>query len=230
MKRRLFLVLALVAASPAAAREPPYLTARDLDLVSILPPPVAKDSAADREEQALVLATQQAAGPERIAQAQRDVDESLDAMFGAVLGKPIAVGSLPATTRLLSRIGETEDAVVGPAKRAFGRVRPYLSNSQIKPLVRPSITGSYPSGHTTHVNLVAIALGNIVPEKRAEIWERATDYALSRVIGGMHYFDDLEGGRRAGTAIAVALLGRPEFKSDFDAARRELRAYLGLPP
>lgn len=50
------------------------------------------------------------------------------------------------------------------------------------------------------------------------------------MIGGMHYPNDLEGGRRAGTAIAVALLGQPEFKVDFDAARSELRQALGLQP
>ena len=80
-------LLALVAALPAAAREPPYLTVQDLDLVSILPPPVV-----DPEQLALVLAAQRAATPERIEQAKRDVDESPDTMFGAVLGKPLDAG------------------------------------------------------------------------------------------------------------------------------------------
>ena len=82
MLRRALLALALVAALPAAAREPPYLTVQDLDLVTILPPPVV-----DPEQLALVLAAQRAATPERIEQAKRDVDESPDTMFGAVLGK-----------------------------------------------------------------------------------------------------------------------------------------------
>lgn len=225
MLRRALLALALVAALPAAAREPPYLIAQGLDLVAILPPPVV-----DPEQLALVLAARRAATPERIEQAKRDVDESPDTMFGAVLGKALDEQGLPATARLFARMRETEDTVVGPTKKAFKRVRPYMSSAEIKPLVLPSISGSYPSGHTTNATLAAIVMGSVVPEKRAEIWERAIDYALSRVIGGMHYFDDLEGGRRAGTAIAVALLGRPEFRSDFEAARRELRAYPGLQP
>jgi acid phosphatase (class A) len=224
------LALAALAASPAIAREKPYLTAQDLDLVTILPPPVANGGDADREQQAVVLAAQRAASPERIEQAKRDVDESLDTMFGAVLGKPLPAASLPATTRLFERIGETEEVVVAPTKKAFQRLRPYLSNQEIKPLVRPSVSGSYPSGHTTHVNVAAIVLSSIVPEKREAIWARVRDYAWSRVIGGMHYPNDLDGGGRAGTAIAVALQGRPEFKADFAAARRELRQYLGLAP
>lgn len=230
LMRRLFVILALIAALPAAAREPPYLTARDLDLAIILPPPVVAGSEADREQQAMVLAAQRAASPDRIAQAQRDVDESLEVMFGAVLGKSLGAADLPATARLFDRIGETEEAVVDPAKKAFNRRRPYLSNAEIKPLVRPSTSGSYPSGHTTRVNVSAIALVALVPEKRDAIWLRAADYAWSRVVGGMHYPNDLEGGGRAGTAIAVAMMGRAEFKADFEAARRELRQYLGLQP
>ena len=83
--------------------------------------------------------------------------------------------------------------------------------------------------------MVAIALRHrphaacIVPEKREAIWRRAADYSQSRVVGGMHYPNDLLGGKLAGTAIAVALHGRPEFTADLAAARRELRQYLQLP-
>jgi len=224
MLRRALLALVLLAAFPAAAREPPYLTPQDLDLVSILPPPVV-----DPEQLALVLAAQRAATPERIEQAKRDVDESPDTMFGAVLGKAIDEKQLPATARLFTRMRSTEDELTGPAKKAFKRVRPYLSSSEIKPLVRPSVSGSYPSGHTTNATLAAIVMGNIVPEKRDAIWARAIDYSQSRVVGGMHYPNDLFGGKLAGTAIAVALQSQPEFKADFAAARRELRQYLQLP-
>jgi acid phosphatase (class A) len=227
--RRSLFILALVAALPAAAREAPYLTAQELDLVAILPPPIAAGTEADRAQQDVVLRAQRTATPERIEQAKHDVDESLDTMFGAVLGKPLPAASLPATAKLFDRIGETEEVVVSGTKKAFQKLRPYLSNSEIKPLVRPSVSGSYPSGHTTHVTVAAIVLGEIVPEKRDAIWRRAGDYAWSRVIGGMHYPNDLDGGRLAGTAIAVALQSRPEFKADFQAARRELRGFLGLP-
>jgi acid phosphatase (class A) len=229
MMLRRFLVLALLAVPLAAsAREPPYITAQDLDIVSILPPPVTAGSPADREQLAVVLRAQRTASPERVEQAKRDADESVDAMFASVFGKALPASALPTTTRLFVRLEETGDAVVGPAKKAFKRLRPYLSDPEIKALVRPSISGSYPSGHTTHITASAIVMGDIVPEKRDAIWERAHDYAWSRVIAGMHYPTDLDGGRLAGTAIAVAVRNRPEFKSDFDAARRELRQYLGL--
>jgi acid phosphatase (class A) len=229
MLRRLLLLALLAVPLAASAREPPYITAADLDIVSILPPPITTGSAADRAQLAVVLKAQRSASPERIEQARRDVDESVDAMFASVFGKALPASALPATTRLFVRLEETGDAVVAPAKKAFKRVRPYLTDPEIKALVRPSMSGSYPSGHTTHITASAIIMGDIVPEKRDAIWERADDYAWSRVIAGMHYPNDLDGGRLAGTAIAVAVRNRPEFKADFDAARRELRAVLKLP-
>jgi acid phosphatase (class A) len=231
MMLRRFLLLVLVALPLAAsAREAPYLTAQDLDIVSILPPPIEAGSIADREQLAVVLRAQRTASPERIEQARRDADESVDTMFAAVFGKALPASALPATTRLFVRLEETGDAVAGPAKTAFKRLRPYLSDPEIKALVRPSTSGSYPSGHTTHITASSIIMGDMVPEKRDAIWARAQDYAWSRVIAGMHYPNDLDGGRLAGTAIAVALQGRPEFKADYEAARRELRQFLGLPP
>ncbi len=229
MLRRALLLALLVVPLAVSAREPPYITASDLDIVSILPPPVAADSISGREQLAVVLRAQRSATPERIEQARRDADESVDAMFAGVLGKALPASALPATTRLFVRLEETGDAVVGPAKTAFKRIRPYLTDPEIKALVRPSTSGSYPSGHTTHITASAIVMGDIVPEKRDAIWERAHDYAWSRVIAGMHYPSDLDGGRVAGTAIAVAVRDRPEFKADFDAAKRELRQYLQLP-
>ena len=229
--RRFLLLFALLAALPAAAREAPYLTPQDLDLVSILPTPVVTGSEADREQLAVVVRAQTTMPADRIEQARRDAIETLDVLFSDALGKALPEASLPATTRLLGRLTETEDVVVEPAKKAFGRVRPYLADpQQIKALVRPSKTGSYPSGHATYATVAAIVVGDMVPEKRAALWRRVGEYNWSRVIVGMHYPNDLDGGRLAGTAIAVAVRNQPAFKTDFDAARRELRAWLGLLP
>lgn len=173
-----------------AGTDGPYLDATDLDLASMLPPPVANGSAEDRAQQKKVLA------------------------------------ALPATAHLFARLAATEDAVVTPAKTAFARLHPWQSDPAIEPLTMATRAGSYPSGHTTRVTLDATVLADLVPQARAAIWRRAADYAESRVIGGMHYPDDIEGGRRAGTALAVALLSRIDYRIDVEAARSELHAKL----
>ncbi len=46
----------------------------------------------------------------------------------------------------------------------------------------------------------------------------------------MHYPSDLQAGWRAGTAMAAVMFALPNFRSDFAAARDEVRAALGLAP
>jgi acid phosphatase (class A) len=225
----LALVLSLSAPlSFAVAAEKPYVTATEFDIRPLLPPPVAAGSSADMAQRAAVLAAQKAASSDRIALAAADGEESVFDMYTRTFGPGFNKDALPKIAHLFERVGESEDAVVDAAKPFFGRVRPYLADSEIKPLVKPSKSGSYPSGHTTRVTAVAGILVAMIPEKRDVIWQRAVEYAQSRVVGGMHYPEDLEAGYRAGTALAAVIMANPEFKADFPAAREELRKALGL--
>lgn len=219
---------ALALSGNAFATEAPYLTSKQLDIIPFMPAPVANGSAEDKAQQALVLAVQRAATPERIALANSDAEETVYAMFSSVIGPQFNAANLPVLTAMFERMGETEDAVVDPVKAYFGRTRPFLNNPEIKALVKPSKSGSYPSGHTSRSTMMAIVLSSMLPEQRAAIFDRANDYAQSRVIGGMHYPNDLDGGRRAGSAMAATLLASPTFRTDFEAARAELRKVLGL--
>ncbi len=222
------LLAALLLSTSLFAGELPYLTTKQLNIIPFLPTPVLNGSPQDKEQQAQVIAIQKAASPERIALANKDSEETVYAMFSSVMGAQFQPANLPVTTHVFARIGETEDAVVDPVKSYFGRIRPFLNNPEIKALVKPSSSNSYPSGHTSRSTMMAVILSSMVPEKRNEIFERANDYAQSRIIGGMHYPNDLEAGRRAGSAMAATLLASPTFMADFEAARSELRKALGL--
>ena len=219
---------ALLLSSSIFAGELPYLTTRQLNIIPFMPAPVVNGSRQDKEQQAQVISIQQAAAPERIELANRDSEETVYAMFASVMGSQFQPANLPITSYVFERMGVTEDAVVDPVKAYFGRIRPFLNNPEIKALVKPSSSNSYPSGHTSRSTMMAIVLSSMVPEKRAAIFERAKDYAQSRIIGGMHYPDDLEAGRRAGSAMAATLLASPTFMADFEAARDELRKVMGL--
>ena len=231
--RRLVLAAAAVAfvgiSAPAFAGDEPYVTAKKLDLLNFLPPPPKAGSPEDLAERIAVAAVQKNASKERIALAEHDAEETIYVMFGNVMGPKFVAASIPLADKLFARLGDSEDVTIDPVKPAFGRVRPYLAASdEIKPLVKASKSGSYPSGHTTRVTLMAITLSSMVPEKRAEIWARADEYAESRIVGGMHYPRDLDAGRRAGTAMAATAFADPQFQADFAAAKAEVRAALGL--
>lgn len=220
--------LAFLVSAGSLAGELPYLTTNQLDIIPFMPAPVANGSAEDKEQQVQVLAVQRVANAERIALANKDAEETVYAMFSSVMGPDFTQTNLPISTRVFDRIGETEDAVVDPVKKFFGRTRPFVNNSEIKALVKPSTSGSYPSGHTSRSTMMAVILSKMVPEKRAAIFDRANEYAQSRIIGGMHYLNDLEAGRRAGSAMAATLLASPTFMSDFEVSRAEIRKALAF--
>ena len=93
---------------------------------------------------------------------------------------------------------------------------------------RPQRPSNYPSGHSTVGTLMGIELSSMLPEKRAEIMARAWEYARNRVVGGIHYPSDIEMGRISGTVIAQTISTHPDFSQEFEAAKAELRAALGL--
>jgi acid phosphatase (class A) len=123
---------------------------------------------------------------------------------------------------------ETEGAVVDPAKDVWKRPRPHLYSDLVKPIVPLSKSGSYPSGHTTVGTLMGIVLANMVPEKRTAIMARAWEYGHNRVVGGIHYASDIEAGRIAGTVIAQTIMTHDDYKTEYEGAKAELRAALGL--
>lgn len=222
---RLLLVAALLFALPASAAEQSYLAPAQVDLLRLLPPPPSNNG----PELAQVLEAQRARTPERAAQAAADARETVFAMFRPVLGDRFEPAAAPLATALFERLGDTEEAVVGPAKAGFARKRPFLESPDVQPAVPTSKSGSYPSGHATRVTLEGIVLASMLPEHRGAIFARMADYAQSRVIGGVHYPSDVEAGARAGTAAAAVLFEDPAFQSDYGPARRQLRAALGLP-
>jgi acid phosphatase (class A) len=123
---------------------------------------------------------------------------------------------------------ETEAAVVDPAKDVWKRPRPHLYSDLVKPVVPLSKSGSYPSGHATVGTLMGIELANMLPEKRSEIMARAWEFGHNRVVGGIHYASDIEMGRISGTVIAQTISTHPDFQQEFEAAKAELRAALGM--
>ena len=225
----LLLTVLLLPGAAAQAGEPPYLTAAQLDLTPFLPPPIVAGSTEDKMELEAVIAAQKSASPERIKLADADAEESVFDMFTRTFGPAFTPGNLPRATIFFARIGDSEDETVDPIKKRFGRVRPFLADPEhIKPLIKSAKSPAYPSGHTTRVTMIAIILSDMLPEKRDAIWRRAAEYAESRVIGGMHYPQDLDGGRRAGTAMAATMYTMPAFRADFEVAKAEVRKALGL--
>lgn len=220
----------LTCGEPVLARDKnPFITAQAINLTMLLPPPPANDSLQMKKELAEVLKYQVTRTPEMIARAQADEQENVW-RFAEVMGPKFDPAKLPVFTQFFQRVVDSEGAVVDPYKAVWKRPRPPMYSDLVKPAVKLSHSGSYPSGHATDATLMAIVLSNMMPEKRAEIMARAADYANNRVVGGIHFRSDIETGRIVGTVIAARLQTRDDFIAQFNAAKKELRSVMELGP
>ena len=221
-------LLLLVIGSAAQAEDAkPFVTNKDIDLTMILPPPPANDSAQTKAELGEVLTLQVTRTPEMVASAVADSEENVW-RFANVMGPNFNKEKLPKFSAFFDRVVETEGAVVDPAKDVWKRPRPHQLSDLVKPAVKLSSSGSWPSGHATVGTMMGIILADMVPEKRAEIMARAAEYAHNREVGGIHYASDVEMGRISGSVIAAVLLNRDDFKAEYEVARAELRSDLGM--
>ncbi|QKD02262.1 acid phosphatase [Mesorhizobium loti] len=221
-------LLLLVIGSAAQAEDAkPFVTNKDIDLTMILPPPPANDSAETKAELGEVLTLQVTRTPEMVASAVADAEENVW-RFANVMGPNFTKDKLPKFSAFFDRVVETEGAVVDPAKDVWKRPRPHQLSDLVKPAVKLSSSGSWPSGHATVGTMMGIILADMVPEKRAEIMARAAEYAHNRVVGGIHYPSDVEMGKISGSVIAAVLLNRDDFKAEYDVAKAELRSDLGM--
>ncbi|RUY27580.1 phosphatase PAP2 family protein [Mesorhizobium sp. M7A.F.Ca.US.001.04.1.1] len=221
------LLLLIVGSAAQAEDAQPFVTNKDVDLTMILPPPPANDSAQTKAELGEVLMLQVTRTPEMVASAVADADENVW-RFANVMGPKFNKETLPKFSAFFDRVVATEGAVVDPAKDIWKRPRPYQLSDLVKPAVKLSSSGSWPSGHATVGTMMGIILSDMVPEKRAEIMARAAEYAHNREVGGIHYASDVEMGRISGSVIAAVLLNRDDFKAEYEVARAELRSDLGM--
>lgn len=226
-------LLLLAPLSAEASR--PYLTEADVPLVTLLPPPPLVGSEEQKADLAAVLAAQTARTTETAQRASDDSTRSI-LRFSDALGHEFGPKDIPLTRALFKEVGHETEDLTDAAKHVFKRSRPFVDDPEIHPILvtptdgsRPTgQTPSYPSGHSTYGWTTAILLAQMVPEKAAEIFTRAKEFAHNRLVAGVHYPTDIEAGRICGTVIANGLFHSSRFEADFDLAKAELRAALGL--
>jgi acid phosphatase (class A) len=223
--------VALTALAPAALYAEgakPYSDDKEINLLLLLAPPPAPDSIQTKRELGEILTIQVTRTKEMETRAIADATENIWRFADVVNNPKFTAAGLPKFAAFFDRVVETEGAVVDPAKDVWKRPRPHLYSDLVHPIVPLSKSGSYPFGHATVGTLMGIELANMLPEKRAEIMARAWEYGHNRVVGGIHYPSDIEMGRISGTVIAQTISTHADFKAEFEAAKAELRAALGM--
>ncbi len=197
------------------------------DLAAILPPqpntaPVAVDG-----ELAELHRIQQTRTEKEIEQANEDANELNMFPFHTVFGDWFNEKSLPATRQLSLHVCVVANALAGEMKKMFNRPRPYVEDPTLQPVCpHQSLNSSYPSGHSITGYLEALTLIEILPQKRAQLLERANEFAQNRLVCGVHHRSDIVAGRAIAYKIFDQLKAVPAYQKDVEAARRELEAKL----
>jgi acid phosphatase (class A) len=219
-----------IAAGPALAHDPAFVAASQTRADLILMAPPAPDSAVTHAE--LVELHRIEAGRSKEQEQQAIADEADESMFlyHSVLGDQFNAANLPQTAAFAKRVKNDEGVNSTPAKEVFHRMRPYNLDKTLHPVCKTKTKDdSYPSGHATAGYLNALALIDMVPERRDAILARAADYANNRLICGVHFASDIEASKLLAYATHAVMANNPQYRKEMAVARTELRAKLGLP-
>lgn len=214
------------AAAPAPYLDPALLP----DGAITLPPPPAPGSPALSLDQQVFLHSRKLKqqDPQRwalaIGDAQLDSDHLL-ASFACALGVVLDRGTAPGLYRLLDRASHDTRPQTEAAKDHFAHVRPYIGNDQ--PICVPRHTSlerspSYPSGHTTLGMSLALILTELAPDRSTALLARGRTFGESRIVCGVHWVSDVQGGYLNAAALVAVLHSSPAFRADLQQAGREI--------
>jgi undecaprenyl-diphosphatase len=92
------------------------------------------------------------------------------------------------------------------AKYLFDRARPFISDTEIAPLVKTPSSSSFPSGHSATAAAGTLTLCVVYPAFAPALLLSGVLVALSRIYLGVHYPFDVLAGLFIGTATAAFVL------------------------
>ena len=206
---------------PKPPRQFQVLHAADFAPDVVLPPPPAPGSEEEKAEVVAMHTLIDNASPARKAQAKADAELEDPSIFDGVVGAKLE--SLPATWALLKLVQNEGDVAADLSKVKFGRKRPFAVDSTLPNCDATKVpVRSYPSGHSTLAYSVGLMLAELMPQKAPAILGYARDYALSRVVCGVHFPSDTDASHTLGSMVTLRLLLEPAVAQRIAAARAEL--------
>jgi acid phosphatase (class A) len=191
---------------------------------TVLPAPPAVGSD-EMEREIKFIVTKQAAltaAQKAIIIAENKITPEM--MMYSVLGTQYTRERHPALYTLLGHAASDAWRIGDVNQDYWKSLRPWMADERVK-LIAPKITRyGYPSGHTTTNTVWAHVLSELFPTKKASLFARANEIANHRMMGGVHFPHDLDGGRTLAAEIFTKMKANPEFQRELEDARIELNS------
>jgi acid phosphatase (class A) len=210
----------------SASPRPSWLTPAQVEgLVASIPDCPKPGSPVDQDDLAGVLKAQAARTQAQSRQVLAEAHFS-PKLFEPVLGSDFSKKGEPRIYGLIEDAAKQTAEVIGAAKDKWQRPRPFRAHPEVHPVYQADGL-SYPSGHATAAYTLAVLLGEIFPDRKDALLQRAAEIAENRVIGGVHYPSDIAAGKQLGYATARAILANPDFQKKLAAAKAQAPAMAG---
>ncbi len=190
---------------------------------TLIAPPIADGSDAKRFEIEQIIARQKHYTKAQLDAALKTHHPVTPELLTYVIGRDFNRERLPFTYDFLEDVVSDCFDTVEFAKLYYKNKRPYLMDKRVKALVpNPNTTGAYPSGHTACSRVWAEVLIQLVPEKQAALRARADEMSQHRMLLGVHYPNDLKGGKEMALLIVGALSQSQTYQADLARAKAEI--------
>jgi acid phosphatase (class A) len=213
-----------VSTLPAASEH--FLRGAAVDWKSVLPPPPANGSVAALADLETVLQVQATRTPADVAWAKLTEKDDYFADYAEVLGTWFEARNLPGLADFLRQVTGDVQTMNKKVKDLYPRTRPFALEPTVQPVVRRPTTNSYPSGHSLRAYVMAAVLGDIFPDRQADLFVQAHRIAWARVIGGAHFPSDTIGARLAARVIVEELRKNPAYRAAVEQCRAEVAPFL----
>nr|WP_310525043.1 phosphatase PAP2 family protein [Polymorphobacter sp.] len=211
---------------------PGYLTGKPpIDILKVLPPPPAHDSAQDIADRTIYAASAQGIDGPAWKAAVSELNPASPEYFGKLscaVGVVVSPQTTPVTMAMIARVGVDFVAPMNVAKMHYKRMRPFTTDKgkACDPVsadgIGEKLGYSYPSGHSGIGWLWALVLSDAAPARATPIRDFGRDTGDLRIACRVHWLSDVAYGRVLATTVYGRLAAEPEFQADVLRAKAEL--------
>jgi acid phosphatase (class A) len=188
------------------------------DVKKSIPLPPALESDGQKADVKELLDFQNTRTDAQCKIAKDEIFATFQNFFGTILNEK----EIKTLEPMFGQLRNDGDFFVQKLKKEFARKRPYFYNDAIHPCITKESTGAYPSGHATLSKLYALVLGDIFPDRKEALVNRALEVGKNRILAGVHHPSDIRAGQALADFIYSKLKSSQKFKEDLSKFQKSV--------